>query len=38
MADVYRDTLRNSKTGFIDPEWLSIFISKVEFFATGLRR
>jgi hypothetical protein len=38
MADIYRDTLRDSRTGFIDPEWVSISVSKVEFFATGLRR
>jgi hypothetical protein len=38
MADVYRDTLRDSRTSFINPEWVSISVSKVEFFATGLRR
>ncbi len=38
MADVYKDTLRDSRTGFIDPEWVSIPVDKVAFFATRLRR
>ena len=38
MADEYRDKLRDGKTGFIEPEWVSIYIVKVEFFATRLRR
>jgi hypothetical protein len=38
MADICRDTHTDSRTGFIDPEWVLIPVSKVEFFATGLRR
>ena len=38
MAYVYRDTLRDRRTGFIEPEWVSIYVVTVEFFATGLRR
>lgn len=38
MAYVYRDTLRDNKTGLIEPEWVSISVGKVEFFASGLRR
>lgn len=38
MADVYRDTLRDNRKGFIDPEWVSISVDKVAFFANRLRR
>jgi hypothetical protein len=38
MADVCRSMLRNIRTGFVDPEWVSISMNKVAFVATTLRK
>ena len=38
MADVYRDTLKDNRKGFIVPERASISVVKAESVVTGLRK
>ena len=38
MTDVYRDTLRDNRIGFIVPERVSISVVKAESVVTGLRK